>query len=462
MKKSYHFIGIGGIGMSGLARLLLRENIQVTGSDLATNRTTEELVKEGATIYKGHSAIYVPSHATVVYSSDIKEDNPEYQAALKMSLPLLHRADLLAELLKERKALAVAGTHGKTTTSSLLATVCVDGGLDPSCAIGGILPGFGSNARFGKGEFFVLEADESDRSFLKYHPFGAIVTNIGRDHLINYNDSFECLIDSFKLFMEQVSSPDHLFWCRDDVTLAKIAVSGQTYGFHPESDWKVISMRQEGFRTFFDLEHEDRRYLNIELALAGRHNVLNGTAVFGLGRTLGISEERIRHSFKEFKGVLRRCEYKGSCRDVHFYDDYAHHPTEIRTTLHGIRQAIGSKRLIVVFQPHRYSRTQECLGSYKEIFDLADELMITDIYSAGERVIPGLSSETILDEVAKSSSLSCRYLPRKELSHFLSQFVSSNDIVVTLGAGDITALSRETLELLEHLNQIHPVSTDNR
>jgi UDP-N-acetylmuramate--alanine ligase len=449
MTETYHFIGIGGIGMSGLARLLLSQKATVTGSDIAFNAVIEGLIQQGAVIHKGHAAEHVPPHAKVVYTSDVKPDNPEYQAALKMQCALLHRSDLLAELLQGQKALAVAGTHGKTTTSSLLATVLVDAHLDPSFAIGGMLPAFQSNARFGKGEFFAFEADESDRSFLKYHPFGAIVTNIDNDHLNNYEGNFHLLIDSFKQFMAQVESSAHLFWCLDDLHLSQLHVPGQSYGFHSNSDWRIASMRQEGFKMYFDLEHQGHLYSNIELALVGRHNVLNAAAVFGLAHTLGVAEASIRQSFKTFRGVLRRCEKKGTFHDVLFLDDYAHHPTEIQTTLQGIRQAIGAKRLIVVFQPHRYSRTQDCLGQYGTIFNAADQILITDIYGAGETPIPQISHVLIQQEIEQSSTVPCRYVPRPALSHYLSQLVQPHDVVVTLGAGDITKLGSETLALLE-------------
>lgn len=453
MEDTYHFIGIGGIGMSGLARLLLSQNIQVTGSDIAFNAVIEGLIKEGAIIHKGQSAENISPHAKVVYTSDIKADNPEYQAAIKMQCALLHRADLLAELLKNQKALAVAGTHGKTTTSALLASVLVDAGIDPSFAIGGTLPAFQSNARFGRGEFFAFEADESDRSFLRYNPFGAIVTNIDNDHLNNYNGDFDLLIDHFKIFMSQVQSSTHLLWCRDDPYLTKLNVPGKSYGFHADSDWKILSMQQDGFRMYFDLEHQKHLYSKIEIALVGRHNVLNAAAVFALARSLGVPETSIRQSFKTFKGILRRCENKGSCYGVHFLDDYAHHPTEIQTTLQGIKQAIGPKRLIAIFQPHRYTRTQDCLGSYGTIFDAADELIITDIYGAGETPIPHLSHANIQQEIEQHSTVPCQYVPRSALSHFLSQFVQPFDVVVTLGAGDITKLSSETLSLLEKISQ---------
>ena len=449
MGDHYHFIGIGGIGMSGLASLLLSRNISVSGSDIALNATIEKLIKEGAVVHKGQAARNVPPQAIVVYTSDVKSDNPEYEAALKLKCPLLHRSDLLARLLEGHKALAVAGTHGKTTTSSLLATVLVDAGLDPSFAVGGMLPAFQSNARYGKGELFPFEADESDRSFIKYHPFGAIVTNIDHDHLINYEENFSLLIEFFKTFMSQVKSPQHLFWCRDDEHLSQINFAGQNYGFHSSSDWKILAFRQEGFKTIFDLEHRGRLFSGIEMALVGRHNVLNAAAVFGLAFTLGVPEEKIRYTFRTFKGVLRRCENKGTFNDVLFIDDYAHHPVEIQTTLRGIRQAIGSKRLIAVFQPHRYSRTKDCLGQYGNIFDDVDEILITDIFGAGEEPIANLSHALIEQEIQQKSSVPCRYFPRSALSHFLSEFVQPNDVVVTLGAGDITKLGSETLSMLE-------------
>lgn len=449
MADSYHFIGIGGIGMSGLARLLLSQNITVTGSDIAFSAVIEGLIKQGAVIHKGQAAENVPPHSKVVYTSDVKTDNPEYKEAIKMQCALLHRSDLLAELLNGQKALGVAGTHGKTTTSSLLATVLVDAGFDPSFAIGGMLPAFQCNACFGKGEYFAFEADESDRSFLKYSPFGAIVTNIDNDHLNNYEGSFDLLIDSFKVFMAQVQSPRHLFWCLDDEHLAELHIPGQSYGFHPLSDWKIVEVHQKGFKMYFDLEHQGHLYSQIELALVGRHNVLNAAAVFGLACTLGVPEGSIRQTFKTFKGVLRRSETKGSCHGIHFIDDYAHHPTEIQTTLQGIRQAIGSKRLVAVFQPHRYSRTQDCLGSYGTIFDAADELFITEIYGAGEMPISGLSHALIQQEIKQKSTIPCRYVARSALSHCLSQFLQPFDVVVTLGAGDITKLGNDALSLLE-------------
>lgn len=449
MTNKFHFIGIGGIGMSGLARILLSQNIPVTGSDIAVNPTIESLIQQGAIIHKGHAAHQVPPDSILVYSSDIPITNPEYQAAIELHCPLLHRSDLLADLMKGYQGLAVAGTHGKTTTSAILATVLIDANFNPSFAIGGVLPAYKTNAGYGHGDYFAFEADESDRSFLKYHPFGAIVTNIDNDHLINYEGSEACLVDAFKTFMSQVESSEVLFWCGDDNYLKKLNSPGQRYGFDPDCEWRIVSYRQEGFKTVFDLQHHDQSFEEIELALVGKHNALNAAAVFGLALTLGVPEQSIRQTLRSFKGVLRRCEMKGSYRGILFVDDYAHHPTEIKTTLEGICRAIGSQRLIAVFQPHRYSRTQDCLGQYGTIFDSADEVVLTDIYGAGEAPIPHLTSEVILREIEQSSSIACRYVPRSELSLYLSQAVQPNDVVVTLGAGDVTKVGTETLALLE-------------
>ncbi|WP_068470149.1 UDP-N-acetylmuramate--L-alanine ligase [Candidatus Protochlamydia phocaeensis] len=451
MSEHYHFIGIGGIGMSGLARLLLHKKKCVSGSDIAFNYTIEGLAKAGAIIHKGQAAENISAKMTVVYSSDIKPDNPEYQTAIQLQCALLHRSDLLVSLIGQYRSLAVAGTHGKTTTSSLLATVLVEAGLDPSFAVGGMLPEFQSNSRFGEGDLFAFEADESDRTFLKYHPFGAIVTNIDNDHLNNYEGSESLLIESFNTFMSQVASPDHLIWCGDDLHLRRLNRPGQRYGFSPDCEWVISNVRQDGFQVVFDLKGKEKKYSDIVLNLIGTHNALNAAAVFALSITLGIPEGAIRQTFKSFKGVLRRCEKKGEINNILFVDDYAHHPTEISATLKGLRLAVPNKRLIAVFQPHRYSRTKDCLGQYGNIFDAADELIVTDIYGAGETPIAGLSHELIIQEIQQSSPLSCQYVSRPALSHKLSEMIRPDDVIITLGAGDVTKVAGETLALLSRL-----------
>jgi UDP-N-acetylmuramate--alanine ligase len=449
MSQIYHFIGIGGIGMSGLARILLAKNVPVSGSDLLVGPVVQALIDAGATVHKGHSAHLITPEMTVIYGSDIQPTNPEYQAALEMKCPILHRSELLSLLIRDCRSFAVTGTHGKTTVSALLSTVLFEAGLDPSFAVGGVLPQFNGNARYGAGNDFVLEADESDGTFLKYHPYGAIVTNIDNDHLNNYEGSEEVLVRSFGTFMSQVISPSHLFWCAEDAHLRTLNGPGQSYGFGEACDWRASNVRQEGFKLVFDLEGGGKTFHNIELPLIGDHNVLNAIAVFGLAVTLGVDDSAIRKAFKSFKGVTRRCDVKGTMNGVLVLDDYAHHPTEIHTTLRAIRQAIGERRLVAVFQPHRYSRTKDCMGLYGNIFDDADELLITDIYGAGETPLENVSCLEIMEEVRTRSSIPIQYVPRSALSHQLTHFVQPHDVVVTLGAGDITKLGVDLIASLE-------------
>ncbi len=444
MKEKCHFIGIGGIGMSGLARILLSKKVPVSGSDIASSYVTEGLKKAGADVFIGHSSQYINPSSKVVYSTDIKKDNPEYQAALQQKCRMLHRSDLLLELMEGSKTLAIAGTHGKTTTTALLAAVLAAEGLDPSYAVGGIVKQWESNAGHGEGEFFIAEADESDGSFLKYNPYGAIITNIDLDHM-NYYLTEDALIDAFRNFAAKVESPKHLFWCGDDERLKALKLPGVSYGFGPECALRAVDIVQKGWMTTFDIEYRGRRYYNIKLALIGLHNVLNALGVFGLALATSVHEDRLRLAFETFGGVARRCDKKGMFDQALLVDDYAHHPTEIKTTLGGIRSAIGDHHLVAVFQPHRYSRTKDCLGTYGGIFDQADEVIITDIFAAGETPIPGVTYQEVMAEIQKNPSVPCRYIPRKELAEELSKSLKAKDVMVTLGAGDITKLSGELM-----------------
>lgn len=444
IKTKVHFIGIGGIGMSGLARLLLKRNVHVTGSDLASSYVTEGLVKEGAKIYFGHSSENITPDMKVVYTSDIKQDNPEFVAAKKLNCALLHRSELLAELMEGYKTLAVAGTHGKTTTTALLTHVLKEGNLDPSFAVGGLLPKLQVNAGHGSGEHFVVEADESDGTFLRYHPWAAIVTNIDLDHL-DYYKSEAALLDAFRTFMAKIPDTELLFWCGDDSRLEGLGSKGVSYGFGKHNRLQASHVRQDGWTLHFDIDYQGRKYKDLALSRIGKHNVLNALAVFGLALSLGIHEEAIRHAFRTFEGVVRRCEKKGEAYGILFIDDYAHHPTEIQCTLNGLREAVQEKRLIAVYQPHRYSRTRDCLGTFGKIFDDADEVWITDIYGARETPIPGLSSEQVVAEVQQASKIPCRYVPRESLVETLGVYLRPHDVVASLGAGDITRLGSDML-----------------
>lgn len=444
--ERFHFIGIGGIGMSGLARILLQRQLQVSGSDIVSSKVVESLVNMGAVVHIGHSAKQIKSDMTVVYSTDIKKTNPEYQAAIAQGCSLLHRSELLQKLMEDRCALSVAGTHGKTTTSALLAWVLASSGQSPSYMIGGIVPQFSSNANDGKGKYFVAESCESDGTFLNYMPYGAIITNIDFDHMDHYRTE-EALVDAFKRFMLRVTSPEHLFWCGDDLRLQGIATTGISYGFEKHCQMKLSHFEQHAWRVQFDVEFQGKTYRQIEVALSGRHNALNASAVFGLALTLGIDEDAIRQALRTFKGVLRRCEHKGEANGIMFLDDYAHHPTELRTTLDAIRRAIGKKRLVVLYQPHRYSRAKECMGLYGGVFQEADMLYVTEIYASNELPIPGVTHEKIVHEIQQDMQQRCQHISRSSLAAFVAGVIVPNDVVVTLGAGDITKASGEIMNL---------------
>lgn len=446
-----HFIGIGGIGMSGLARLLLYAGANVSGSDAASSYVTEGLIKEGARVFIGHSSTHIELKMTVVYSSDIKQDNPELQAAARMNCKVLHRSELLAKLMSGYRSLAVAGTHGKTTTSSLLSWVLEQGGLDPAFAVGGIVSHFQSNARHGRGDYFVAEADESDGSFLQYQPWGAIITNIGLDHLAYYQTE-AALVHAFEQFFQKVLSSEHLFWCGDDPRLARLGIPGISYGKGSGCRLRASDFQQRGWAMSFDVHFEGRFYPKVEAALIGNHNALNALAVFGMAVKLGLEEEKIRIALKSFGGVQRRCEKKGEQGGVLVLDDYGHHPTEIRTTLEGIRKAVQKRRLIAVFQPHRYTRTRDCLGTYGAVFTAADIFVVTDIYGAGEEPIEGITHESILEELRPHMAIPLYYIPREVLESQLLKIVQPQDVVVTFGAGDLNKAASNIVKLL-HLNK---------
>lgn len=450
----FHFIGIGGIGMSALAKLLLKQNYPVSGSDRAASAMTKTLETLGAKIQVGHSEHHIESGMRVIFSSDIKDDNPEMQAARKKGCTIWHRSDLLTYMMEDKKGLAVAGTHGKTTTTSLLASLLIHAELDPSFMVGGIVQALQSNAEQGCGEFFVVEADESDGTFLKYSPYGAIVTNIDKDHM-NFFKTETALIKAFEEFISKIQHPEHFFWWGDDPYLSKLSLPGNRYGFGKECEWRIEGFRQEEWKTIFDLTHAGQRYPAVEVNLTGQHNVLNATAVFALSSSLGIPETVIREVFANFQGVKRRCEKRGEVNGVLLLDDYAHHPTEIATTLRAIKSAIGQRRLWAVFQPHRYSRMQHCIGCFEGVFEKADSVIITDLYTSGESPIEGVNTETIVQDIQQHFP-DAQHLPRQQIADLLKERLTPGDVVVSLGAGDITRLAHELQTVLtERFNQDH-------
>lgn len=439
----YYFIGIGGIGMSALAHILLDQGIAVSGTDRVFSSIVEALVKKGAKISSENNALD-PTVTRVVYTTAVLPEHPILLEANKKNISIIHRSRLLKELMIGQKGLLVAGTHGKTTTSSLLAHVLCHIGMEPSFAVGGIVKSLIANGGFGRGEYFVAEADESDGSFNILDPWGGIVTNIDNDHL-DYWKTTSTLLDGFKKYLLSHQSTDHLLWCIDDENLAMLNPVGISYGFSEDAALRVLSFNQEGWFNSFDILFQGKNYSNIKIPLIGGHNVLNASAVFGLCLQLGVEETLIREAFVTFEGVERRAEKKGEYEGIPFYDDYAHHPTEITATLRAMKKACGDKRLIVAFQPHRFTRTRDCMNDFTEAFHSADVVVLTEIYGAGESEIEGVNSEALFSLMQKSSKESIFYCPRKKLALFLEGLMRPNDVIVTMGAGDITKLSKEIL-----------------
>jgi len=453
MDQSYHFIGIGGIGMSALAKILLQKGSLVSGSDNSQSVITEGLNQLGALIQHGHNSSNIKSSAVVVYSTDIKEDNPEIIRAKELGLKIIHRSELMRLLMQDKKSLLVTGTHGKTTTSSLLSYTLAALDHQPTFAVGGLIKNFGSNSNFGKGDYFIAEADESDGSFLAYPAYGAIITNIDLDHL-NFWKTEQALIDGFKLFAENVENKNLLFWCKDDQRMNSLDLKGLSYGFDESADFRIYDFFQKGLLSEFSIEWNNKRYEKIIVPLIGKHNALNAAAVFALCLQLGANEEELKSVFTTFKGISRRADYLGSLLNIHVYDDYGHHPTEIQATLAAFKEAFPANRLVCLFQPHRFSRTKDCFEQFVSAFDIADVLILTDIYSAGESPIEGVDSFNIYERICQRNLNHVYYIRKNSLIEFLKGFVRENDVVLTMGAGDITKSGSELLSKLRELQSL--------
>lgn len=447
-QKRYHLIGIGGIGMSGLARILLQRGQSVSGSDVKASSFTKLLQELGAEVFIGHQASHVPERAVVVYSTDIKDSNPEYQEAKSRGLFLLHRSQLLQELMGESRALLVAGAHGKTTTSALLAHTLVQAGLNPSYCIGGMVPSLKAQAGHGDSKLFVAEADESDGSFLTYKPAGMIITNIDQDHM-NYWKTEENLIAGFVDFFHLASRKDLCFWCADNEILSSLNLGGVSYGFSPKAELRITKAEYLGWKSRFSFEWKEKTYVDIEIPLIGVHNVLNAAAVCGLCLQLGVDGRSFSSLFASFQGVGRRAEKKGEAGQVVFYDDYAHHPTEIHTTLAALKQAAGDRRLFVLFQPHRFTRVSDCFDQFAASLMPADKILMTDVHGSGEEPIEGVSSQALLKKMIEQGLHTCVYIPKEELVKTALAQLEPGDICVSMGAGDITYLGQQVLQELE-------------
>lgn len=447
-KSQVHFVGVGGIGMCGLAELLFNLGAKVTGSDLGENAQTERLRDLGVTIFKGHAASQVGTADVVVYSSAIPVNNPEIAEARAKGIPLIPRAEALAELMRLKRGLAVAGTHGKTTTTSMTSSILLEAGLSPTIFVGGRFDQIQSTAFLGEGEWFVAEADESDGSFHKLSPEVAIITNVDSDHLDHFK-SFENLEKSFVDFALKVPFYGLCIVWGDDSRLRSLFEQHPKrvlfYGFDEKND--LIIKGENGSYEIFEKNGSLKSLGRMVLQVHGRHNALNALAAFAAGRAAGVSAEVALRGLKKFAGVDRRFHFKGEKNGIAVYDDYGHHPTEVRAALQGFREKYPDRRLVVYFQPHRYSRTERCWHEFTTCFGLADRLLLTDIYAAGEAPIPGITVERLLEEIKHDDK---RYFKRQSSSgQEIVDQLKKGDVFITLGAGDGWKLGLEVLELLK-------------
>lgn len=451
--RKIHFIGVGGAGMSALARILLDKGYVVSGSDRKMSATAEQLATRGAEIFEGHDAANVNGADVVVVSTAIPEDNVEVAAAKAQGIRRMHRSDVNAALLNAAKGIAVAGAHGKTTTTSMIGLILEHGGIDPTIIIGGQVDYLADgNARLGRGEYLVSEADESDGSFLKLLPHIAVVTNVENDHMDHYG-TMENIKKAFRQFLENTDEKTGTcVLCAENENLRKISKNLSRrvvfYGTSEDADYHAVNIAPEGNGVAFDVEKDGKMLARVRLNIPGRHNVLNALGAVVTGILCGVSPEKAAEALALFHGAKRRFETKGRAKGVWIVDDYAHHPTEIMATLKAARQT-SPKRLVCAFQPHRYSRTQLLQKEFGGAFREADVLVLTDVYSAGEAPIADVSGRTIVDAVRETTGQETKYIElRADVAPYLAAVVQEGDLVLTMGAGDICRTGEELLALL--------------
>jgi len=454
-----HFIGIGGIGMSGIAEILLNLGNTVSGSDLRSTSITERLALLGANIFEGHAAANVVGAGVVVTSSAINERNPEVVEARRRKIPVIQRAEMLAELMRLKYGIAVAGMHGKTTTTSMIATVLAAGGLDPTVVVGGRVDALGSNARLGKSQYLVAEADESDRSFLKLSPILAVVTNLDREHMDCYRDMAD-VENAFVEFMDRVPFYGACVACLDDPRLSAILPRVRrrvfTYGTNSRADYILRMLPPvEGVRSRFEVAANGSAEISVlgpfELHVPGLHNVLNATAAVTIAHQLEIKPEAIAQGLKNFRGVDRRFQLKGCVNGIAVIDDYGHHPTEIRATLRAARDC-NYRRIHVIFQPHRYTRTRDLFEDFIKAFDDAATVEVLDIYAASEEPIEGVNAQALVAALGREG---VEYAASSEQA--IAQVIhnaEANDLILTLGAGNVSQIAPRVLEKLEKLEKL--------
>ncbi|HBQ20746.1 MAG: UDP-N-acetylmuramate--L-alanine ligase [Deltaproteobacteria bacterium GWA2_38_16] len=455
MQKSFrhvHFVGIGGIGMSGIAEVLLNLGYKISGSDLATTEITKRLNQLGATIYLGHRSLNIKKPDVVVISSAVSKSNPEVLKAKKLKIPVIPRAEMLAELMKMKYAIAIAGTHGKTTTTSISGTLLATCKVDPTVVIGGRLNKWGTNAKLGQGKFLVAEADESDGSFNLLTPTIAIVTNIDADHL-DYYKNMEAIKDAFVTFLNRLPFYGVGIVCGDEKNILSILPRVNkriiTYGISSRCDFQARHIELKGITSSFDVYVKRKKLGRFSVKAPGIHNVKNTLACIIMGLELGLSLSKIKKGILAYSGVQRRFHIRGEVNGITVMDDYGHHPTEIKATLEACKKVWPKRRLLAVFQPHRYTRTRDLMKEFSGAFQRADVLLLTEIYSAGEKPIKGVSSEKLYRLLRKKHKHACLVASRRNISHELEKHVRPKDVVLLLGAGDIWKSGLEFLEVLK-------------
>jgi UDP-N-acetylmuramate--alanine ligase len=447
-----HFVGIGGSGMSGIAEVLLNLGYAVQGSDLKANAVTERLARLGATVFIGHAAAHLGSADCVVVSTAVGASNPEIAAALAKRIPVVPRAQMLGELMRFRYSIAVAGTHGKTTTTSLVASVLAEGGLDPTFVIGGRLKSADSNARLGAGRYLVAEADESDASFMHLQPMISIVTNIDKDHLATHDGDFSRLIQSYVDFLQNLPFYGLAVLCSDDEhvrgILRDVGRPFVTYGFDESADIRAAQVVRDGLQSRYEVRRRGFAPLPITVNLPGRHNVQNSLAAVAVGLELGLAEAAIQRALANFQGIDRRLQQLGEIEwpggRALLVDDYGHHPTEVAATLEAVRQAWPGRRIVLAFQPHRYSRTRDLLDDFARVLGDCDVLLVTEVYAAGELPIAGADGRAICRAVRSRGLVEPVFVEHAEdLAAPLRAVLRDGDLVLTMGAGNIGAVAHE-------------------
>lgn len=448
-----HFVGIGGIGMSGIAEVLHNLGYEITGSDIKDSETTKRLRSLGIRIFIGHNRENVNDAHVVVISSAVSEDNPEVIEAKKRSIPVIPRAEMLAELGRLKYSILVAGAHGKTTTTSLIATLLGDGGLDPTVVIGGKLKSMGSNAKLGQGDYMVAEADESDGSFLKLNPTIAVITNIDKEHLDYFKD-LENLKTAFLSFVNKVPFYGTAIICLENEHIKDIMPSIKrrfiTYGFTEDADIYARDIQNHGTKMSYEAVYKGLSLGRFDIPIPGRHNVLNSLASIAVSMELQIPLELIRRSLSGFCGIQRRFELKGEYSGIKIFDDYGHHPSEIRATLSAARECFKDNRIFVIFQPHRFTRTRDLMDEFAKSFNSVNRLFLIDIYAAGEKPIDGVNSENLYYKIKEVGLENVTYISdRERLINTVVSNLRSGDVLITLGAGDVYKIAEEIIDRLK-------------